>query len=304
MYKTHRHMWCRFAGRLIEGVTCSDDDLDADRLEALRKTGERASLASMSGDAGVRFVDGFIAYRRAHGTSESTIGKNRGTMRSAFALAKRAGLWRGDLDVMFERGFDIDYKPRRVRITHDDARRLLEYFDELPHHKAQIAFSLATGAEPRAIHRAHRTDLDATPIPLHGTKTDDRERSCFRVLPWQEEYLKIAKAGMDGAKGMAFTKWHNSVRDIAAACADLEVPRLSLQSCRHVFMAWARDDGIPSDLVAMALGHRDTRMIMLTYDSRDGAGIQRRALEQAQQRAQLRVIEGGKTTSRKNKSSA
>lgn len=299
MYETHRHVWCRYAGRLIEGVKCSDDELDDDHLEALWKKGELASLA----DVGTNFVDGFITYRRDHRISENTIAKNRGTMKSALELAKRRELWSGDLDLMFPPRFKTNYKPRRVRISHEDARRLLAHFDKLPHHKAQIAFSLATGAEPSAIQRTFRTDLDATPIPIHGTKTDDRERTCFRALPWQDEYLAIAKAGMDGKKGMAFTKWHNSVRDLAAACVELELPRLSLRSFRHAFMAWARDDGIPSDLVAMALGHRDTRMVMLTYDSRDGEGIQRRALEHAQQRAQLRVLEGGKSTSRRKKSS-
>lgn len=298
-YEMARRVWCRYAGRLIERVDQPDDTLDADRLEELWKLGERAALSTV----GVGFVDGFVAYRRAHGLSESTIAKNRGEMRSALALAKRAGIWTGDLETMFPPGFKTGYKPRRVRIAHDDARRLLAYFDPLPHHRAQIAFALATGAEKSAILRAHRTDLDATPIPLHGTKTDDRERACFRVLPWQETYLKIAKIGLDGKKGLAFALWRNSTRDLAAACDELELPRLSLHSLRHIFGAWALDDGIDPHLLAMALGHRDTRMVMRTYDARDAAGIQRRAVEQAQQRAQLRVIEGGKSPrSKKNAS--
>jgi hypothetical protein len=42
-------------------------------------------------------------------------------------------------------------------------------------------------------------------IPLHGTKTDDRERVCFVVLPWQKKLLATAKAHADGENGMAFT---------------------------------------------------------------------------------------------------
>ena len=203
MYKCIGMCGVAMPAGLIEAVKCSDDDLDADRLEALWKIGERASLASMCGDAGVRFVDGFIAYRRAHGISENTIAKNRGTMRSAFELAKRAGLWSGDLSAMFPRGFETGYKPRRVRITHEDATRLLAHFDDQPHHRAQVAFGARSGAERQAIWRAHRTDLDSTPNPA-ARDEDGRPRAL--VLPG----LRLAGALPQGRE--SWLRWQRRPR--------------------------------------------------------------------------------------------
>ncbi len=175
-YEMARHVWCRYAGRLIARVTCSDKELDAEKLEELWKLGERAALSTV----GVSFADGFVAYRQAQGIKEITIAKNRGTMRSALALAKRKGMWTGELEAMFPAGFKTNYKPRRVRISHDDARRLLAHFDDLPHHRAQIAFTLGTGAETSAILRAHRSDLDRDP---DSSARDEDRRPRASMLP-------------------------------------------------------------------------------------------------------------------------
>jgi integrase len=292
-YEAARNVWCRYAGRLIEGVTCSDDELDADRLKQLVDIGGRARLC----DVGTAFVDGFITYRRTEGRTENTIAKNRSTMFGALLLARRAGVWTGDLTDMFPPGFETCYSPQRVDLSHEDAWRLVHYFDHQPHHRAQIAFVLACGAEEQAIVRALRADLDQKPLPLHGTKTDFRERHCFIALPWQEELLKIAKAGVDGKEAFAFHPWHNAVRDLAAACTELKLPRLGLHKLRHVFTGWAVDDGVSISEVAKALGHTDTRMLERVYDKRDPATMQRRAEEQAAQRQQVRLslIEGGKS---------
>jgi hypothetical protein len=50
--------------------------------------------------------------------------------------------------------------------------------------------------------------------------------------------------------------------------------------------------------VAKALGHRDLRMLAMTYDTREAAALQRRAEEEAADRARgrLRVIRGGGST--------
>lgn len=305
-YKAARAVWCRFAGRQIEGITCTDAELQGDRMKELVEIGGRAALSSISGEQGVKFADAFIMYRRNQGISENTIAKNRSTMFGTLLLAKRAGLWTGDLMEMFPRGFETGYEPRRVDLSLKDARRLVRYFDDAPHHRAQVAFVLATGAEVQAVVRALRTDLEQTPVPLHGTKTDYRERHCFVALPWQREFLKVAKAGFDGKDDLAFYPWHNAVRDLANACEELKLPRLGLHMLRHVFTGWALDDGIDMQTVAKALGHGDTRMLERVYDKRDPATMQRRAVEQAKQRRHLRglrVIQGGRAGPTRRKAS-
>jgi integrase len=181
-------------------------------------------------------------------------------------------------------------------MSHSQVDGLLKWFRSAPHHEAMIAFVLATGAEEAAILRALRPELSQIPVPLHGTNTAERERSCFLVFDWQARLMTIARAGMDGPGAFAFKEWANSSRDLAEACTALGIPVVSLHGLRHVFTSWALNDGISEVEVAKALGHRDLRQIMATYDDRDAATMQRRAEEMAEARRhlRLRVIEGGK----------
>jgi integrase len=294
-YEMVARAWLLYAGRRLDKVSDAirDDDLDKARKLKLRDLGGKMALE----DFDRAFRDAFVTHRRAQGISENTIAKNLIEMRAALYLAKVAGKWAGDLDLVFPR-FETNYRPKRVTMTHDEARRLLAHFDGRgqPHHRAMVAFVLATGAEEAAILGARRVELDLVPIPLHGTKTDDRERSCFVVFDWQRELLDVARAGMDGAGELAFKEWIKSSRDLKKACAAVKVPKVSLHGLRHVFTGWALDDGISEGEVAKALGHGDLRQIMRTYDHRQPDVLQRRAMEQAEARRhmRLRVIEGGR----------
>jgi integrase len=131
---------------------------------------------------------------------------------------------------------------------------------------------------------ALRSDFDVVPVPLRGTKTKDRARSCPVLFPWQKQYLKFAKKNADGEGEKAFTRWSNSSRDLADACKRAEVPVLSLHGLRHVARAWMLSEGLDSGTVSAALGHRYTRMVELVYDTRDLGEIQRRAEEQVRRR--------------------
>lgn len=285
--------WLLYAGRRLEGLaeTILDDSFDKARKLELRERGRTMALM----DFDQRFRDAFVEHRRRNETADTTIGKNLVEARSALYLMKRAGKFAGDLDVIFP-PFECASKPKRVVMTHAEARRLLEAFSDQPHHRAMVAYVLASGAETAAIARALRPDLDAVPIPLRGTKTTDRDRSAFVVFDWQRELLQMAKAGLDGEGVAAFKPWANSSRDLHLACSAAKVPDVTLHGLRHVFGAWALDDGISEALLAKALGHADTRMVMTTYDHREAETMQRRAAEQASARHQVRlqVIEGGK----------
>lgn len=272
--------WLLYAGRLISRTPkgTKDNDLTQDEKDKLRTTGREMALQ----DVDRSFRDGFIAHRRTNEVSENTISKHLGSMKATMMLAKVNGLWTGDMDVVFPTGFSSDYEPTRVTWTHAQATKVLALL--LPHRKAQAAFVLATGAEERAVHNALRAELKMVPVPLHGEKTDDRERSCFVALPWQKELLKLARAGMDGENIHAFSDWANSCRDLEEACLASNVPYASLHGLRHIFASWALDDGISMNSVAKALGHRDLRQLMRVYDSRDPKVIQRRAEQEAADR--------------------
>jgi integrase len=276
-----------YAGRCVARVPLDTPDaaLTAGERAGLIEKGHTLALEDAGSD---RFIQGFTEHRQRNRVATSTIGKNRGLLRSALQRAKREGLWTGDLDDLFEEKFATVGRAKRVKLTHAQADRLLAEFDAQPHHRAQIAFALATGAEVRAIERALRTDLSARPIPLRGTKTPLRARACFVTLPWQKRLLSLAKKGFDGAGELAFMPWHNSVRDMALACERAGLPRLSLHSLRHVFSSWSLDDGISEVVTVAALGHRDGRQLAWTYDERSPETIQRRATEETRQRQHAR----------------
>jgi integrase len=217
--------------------------------------------------------------------------------RDATLSAKRAGVWTGDLDDLFPPGFESSYEPRSVFWTHQQATKVLAQLEDVPHRRAQVCFVLATGAEKRAVQKALRSDLTRVPLPLHGTKTRDRERVTPVLFAWQRSLLSYAKTHADGDEGLAFTEWRNSTRDLAVACKTADVPVVSMHGLRHVFGAWMLDEGLSEGIVAKALGHRDLRQLVFTYDTRDPAAIQRRAEEQMRRwhgLRGLRVIKGGK----------
>ncbi|MDB4946204.1 MAG: integrase family protein [Labilithrix sp.] len=56
-------------------------------------------------------VDDYVILRREDGVEESTISKELITWRSAMRLAKRRGLWLGDIEAVFPKGFSPEYQP-------------------------------------------------------------------------------------------------------------------------------------------------------------------------------------------------
>jgi integrase len=156
------------------------------------------------------------------------------------------------------------------------------------------------------VQNALRSDLTQVPLSLHGTKTCDRERSTPVLFVWQRSLLAYARTHADGDDGAVFTEWKNSTRDLAIACKAAGVPVVSMHGLRHVFGAWMLDEGLSEEIVAKALGHRDLRQLVLTYDTRDPGAIQRRAEEQMRRWKAprgLRVIRGGKAEAGQTNSS-
>lgn len=88
----------------------------------LRVLGEALPLAEVTAAA----VDGYIAQRRGEGAVDSTVHKELVTLRGALRLAKRRGLWLGDIEAVMPRGFSPRYRPRERWLTAAEAEKLLE----------------------------------------------------------------------------------------------------------------------------------------------------------------------------------
>jgi len=292
-YKKCARAWYLYAGRLIDRVPDErlDKKLKKEERDALVEKGKAAALITID----KRFTRGFVEHRRAGGTSDSTIAKNRGAMKSALWLARDAGIWRGDLDELFPPGFGSGYEPKRIFLTHAQGTRLLAKFGAQRHRRAQVAFALATGAEKRAIDNALRSDVSTKLVHLRGTKTPDRDRSVPIVTPWQTTLIAYAKRHGDGEDGALFTDWANSTRDLELACLRAKVPIVSMHGLRHTFGRWMLDEGATESEVAMMLGHRDTRMVTLIYGRVDGLDLHHRVTERIADRAarKLHLIQGG-----------
>jgi hypothetical protein len=58
-----------------------------------------------------------------------------------------------------------------------------------------------------------------------------------------------------------FRPWANVRRDLAAACERAHIERCSPNDLRRTFGNWQVVAGVPLFLFAMAMGHKDTRML-------------------------------------------
>jgi integrase len=291
-YAAHFRPWYVFAGRKIKGVPESKDDtsFSLEERDKLAELGKKLALIDV-GDA--RFVDAFTIHRRTHETSEHTIAHDRGVLRVVLKMAKRAGLWKGDIETIFQR-FDVGYEPTQQWITHEDADKLLASII-LPHRRAYVSFILATGAELAAVERARREDVNFELVRVRGTKNTNRDRGVPIVTPWQSDLLAYVEANADGKNGLLFSPWGSALRSIKKACVRASVRHMGRHSLRHTFAHWMKQEGVPNSELFVALGHESTAMLEKVYGRTEGVELARAmAGSIAQRRAALRVIEGGK----------
>jgi len=243
---------------------------------AVRVFGEDFRLAELTPAA----LDRYVAQRRGEGAGDSTIHKELVTLRGALKLAKRRGLWAGDVDVVLPIAFSPAYVPKARWLRPDELEKLLE---ALPSDRgAVVAFAVALGAEWQAIVRAQVGDLagDPTSVHLRGTKRATRDREVPVVLDWQRQLLALAKEHSRGdGRGSMHRRWINVRRDLHAACERAGIDPVSPNDLRRTFGHWMRGEGMSPATVGAALGHTDGRMAERVYarlDARELAAAMRR----------------------------
>ncbi len=307
-------------------VTNALELLLADRLARTKATPPRGSLetvqfyrekgAHVARVFGAQFrlvtlcagdADRYIATRRTEGAHEATICKELVTLRAGLKLAKRAGLWRGDVEAVLPVGFAPAYEPRERWLTPTEAHGLVNELGD--DRGARVAFMLATGAEWSATERALRADLPEHPtrVLLRGTKRKTRHREVPVVAEWQRTYLKHARDHGRGTGELLFAPWPSVARDLRAAmarlgcklvgcdgrqaknkraaCTDPAHAKGAPAPCtpndlRRTFAHWMRGAGVPLELLAPLMGHATTLMVQVVYGRLDPAELRTR-LEQA-----------------------
>ena len=212
-----------------------------------------------------RHVDDYISQRRREGAADSTISKELVTLRTALKGAKRAGLWRGDIDALMPDKFSPNYKPVERFLTVAELQKILPHLTA--DHAAAVAFMVGTSAEWGAVTRAHREDvsLDARTVYLRGTKRATRARTVPLVMDWQRSLVAYAIEHAEGVDGPLFRRWGNVRRDLIAACDLAGIPSCSPNDLRRTCATWFREAGAAPNLIAAVLGHADSRMVERVY---------------------------------------
>ena len=113
-------------------------------------------------------IDGYIRRRTKEGAGSHTIAKELTTLRACLKLAKRADLFRGDIQALFPPGFSPAYKPKKRSLSADEVYRLLGVLPE--DRAARVAFIVATSACWGETERARPDGKDEQRVDEWGTK--------------------------------------------------------------------------------------------------------------------------------------
>lgn len=215
-------------------------------------------------------VDAYVDQRRAEGAGESTISKEIGALRLALKLAKRVGLWLGDLETVMPVLMGTHYVPKTRWLTHDEVQRLLG--ELVQDRAARVAFLVATGARWGESDRAMRQDVGPDFVRVRGTKTARAARVVPLVLEEQRTLMEYAVKWSAGNEAM-FLPWGNVRRDLLAACDRAGILPCSPNDLRRTLAHWLRQRGAGADLVAPVLGHADARMVQRVYGKLEGTEL-------------------------------
>jgi integrase len=211
-----------------------------------------------------RDVDDYIAARRREShAKETTIAKELGALGAALKLAKRAGLWTGDLGAVMPVGFSPEYKPRSRALSPDEVRALL--VELAPDRAAHVAFIGGTGASWRESVTARREDVGAWSVLLRGTKRSTRWRVVPLVTAEQIELVLFACEHGEGADGLLFRPWTGVGWALRSACKRAGIAHATPNDLRRTYGSRLRAGGVAPDVIGAAMGHSDSRMVERVY---------------------------------------
>jgi integrase len=237
--------------------------------------------------------DDYVEARRREGASDHTIHKELVVLRASLKRAAKKGLFHRSLEAIRADDFSAGYVPRRTFLTVPQFNLLLGCLAE--RRKATVAFLVYCAARDSEWQRVerHHVDLDGTLI-LPGTKTE----GAHREIPLRDHgplraLLDHALEVMPDEQRYLFPAWSNIRRDLHEACDRVKAkllaeadklavngrkkeaaalkrevelfPMVSPNDLRRTFGTWCRVQGMPTDRIAVLLGHADSRMVERVY---------------------------------------
>jgi len=266
--------WLRILGEQFPLAQLRSADVD-------RYITQRRGEWSVPPRAEVHDAEGKVvqAAHAGRAIGEHTISKELVALRAALKLARRAGMWKGDPAQVLPVGFAPDYEPREHFLTSGQLEVLVAQL--LPDAAARVAYTVATSAEDSVAEGALRTDVDESKkfVHLRGTKTKTRDRVVPIVTQWQRDLLDFALENAGGKDGKLFCSRTKFQQTLGRACQRAGVPHTTPNDMRRTYSTWLRACGVPNELIAPTMGHKDTRMLDRVYARLPPAMLRARLLQ-------------------------
>lgn len=199
-------------------------------------------------------VDRFVEQRLAEGAARSTIHKELTTLRVALKIALRRGLWTGRIEATMPEGFSLEYVPKQRALTRVEYEKLVLALR--PDRARHVAFIIGTGARWIESVRAVKSDVTEASVFLRGSKTHNAART-VPLVGFMRELVAASRP--------PFAPWSSVRRDLAAACARARIAPVTPNDLRRTCATWLRAAGVEPSLIAVVLGHRDSRMVERVY---------------------------------------
>jgi integrase len=233
-------------------------------MQILRVLGRELLLATLTDS---RPLDAYVSIRRreiATPTMDHTIYKELTVIRAALKLAKRQGLWRGDVEAVVPH-LSPRYQPTKKWYSPDQLDKLLAELEA--DDAARAAFVVATSAELRATKLAERADVGQHLVEVRGTKRTSRRRTVPIVTDWQRSLIVYALEHARGAGPLLFKRSDEEFRGaLRYAARRAGLPHVTPNDLRRTYSTWLRAAGARSENVWPTMGHTDGRMLERTYD--------------------------------------
>ena len=266
--------WLRILGEQFPLAQLGASDVDR------YITGRRSEWA-VPPRAELKDAEGKVLQKARSGrhVSDHTISKELIALRAALKLAKRRGIWKGDVSEVLPVGFAPAYKPRERFLTSTQFEELLAELQSDA--AARVAFSVATSAEASVCERAERADVsdDLAFVHLRGTKRATRDRMVPIVAQWQRRLLAFAMEHARGVDGRLFLGRTKFGQTLTRACERAGIPNVTPNDLRRTYSTWMKACGVPNELSAPTMGHKDTRMLDRVYARLPPALLRERLLQ-------------------------
>jgi integrase len=223
-----------------------------------RVLGEDAPLATIAAK-----VDGYVATRRAEKAADASIGKELTALTQLLKLAKRAGVWSGDLSTLRPPDFSGKSVARTRVLAEGDQEALRAACS--PEQWAAVCFILATGSRLGEAMRARPGDADwqRLEITIRATKT-------HKGIVTLVQIPIVERCGMADRLREAVPflpiRWAHMSERLPDVCRRAKIGPLTPNDLRRTACTRLIASGVDAYTVAKITRHATLAMLKAVYD--------------------------------------